>query len=112
MKTKKQKFQTFFIMICGFFTLGISNLVWIYILSDKVDPINFLPMKQIVLTLITFGIYGIFWCNKMAKTVFNNIETRRNDIIFCTVFAFVFCAASIALIHSRLTLTNNEIIGG
>ena len=61
MKNGIRKLTPILIILLGFFTFGASDLIWIYSISDSFDRRKFLPMKQIALTVITFGIYGIFW---------------------------------------------------
>ena len=79
------------IILLGFFTFGISDLIWIYSISDKFNRAKFLPMKQIALTVITFGIYGIFWVHMISTDMQKATIIKNNSIpLVCTVLSVIF----------------------
>ena len=86
-----QKLLPVLIILLGFFTFGISDLIWIYIISDKFDRARFLPMKQVALTVITFGIYGILWVHTTSSAMQKSMIIKNSIIpIACTVLSIVF----------------------
>ena len=91
MNTKIQKLIPVLIIILGFFTLGISDIIWIYYISDKFDRKAFLPMKQLTLTVITFGIYGILWTRNISKEMYkSNILKSKSTVMLCTILSIIF----------------------
>jgi hypothetical protein len=74
----KKAIGVFFI---GFFTFGIANLVFLYRFSDEMltnaDGKIINPMKETVLNIITFGLYGAFWSFKMGQKL-DMLEGREN----------------------------------
>ena len=91
MNKKIQKVIPILIIVLGFFTLGISDLIWIYSVSDEFDRKKFLPMKQLALTVITFGIYGIFWTRNMAKEMHeSNLIKTNSVVVLCTILSIFF----------------------
>lgn len=102
--SRKSLITTIIIIMLGFFTLGLSDLVWVYIISDKVDTKRFLPMKQIALTVITFGIYGILWTylvlDEADKQLVTNVGTKK---IICPILSLCFLRnISIAIIYNSI----------
>ena len=104
MKTGIQKLTPMLIIILGFFTFGLSDLVWIYVISDKYDYRRFLPMKQVALTVITFGIYGIIWAHRISKAMYNDaLIKEKNNVIICTLLPVLFLRnVSIYILYSAL----------
>ena len=86
MKNGIQKLVPILIILLGFFTFGVSDLIWIYSISDGFDRRKFLPMKQVALTVITFGIYGIFWTYKITSAMTKaNIIKGNNTTTVCLI---------------------------
>lgn len=58
------------VFFLGIFTFGISNLVFIYIISNKVSFFDngrvIYPVRELVLSIVTCGIYTCFWGYKMS----------------------------------------------
>ena len=97
MKTGIRKLTPILIIVLGFFTFGLSDLIWIYTLSDSFDRKRFLPLKQIALTVITFGIYGIFWIYKITTEMNKcGIIKNKSNIILCIILS-VLSLRNIAL---------------
>ena len=113
MKKGLQKLTPIIIIILGFFTFGISDLVWIYIISDKFDYKRFLPMKQVALTVITFGIYGIFWVYHISSVMHKDGCIKGKSIVWlCTILSVVLLRQiSVSIIYRALhDNKNNELI--
>jgi len=91
MRKDVHKLIPVFIVVLGFFTLGISDLVWIYIISDKLDRRIFLPIKQVALTVITFGIYGILWSYKIASKLHSDLIINNSSTpMICAILSLFF----------------------
>ena len=91
MKKGLKKLTPIIIIVLGFFTFGISDLIWIYIISDKFDYKHFLPMKQVALTVITFGLYGISWVYRMSLELDKSAYIKGKSMVWlCTVLSVVF----------------------
>lgn len=102
--SRKSLITTVIIIVLGFFTLGLSDLVWMYIISDRVDTRCFLPMKQVALTVITLGIYGILWTylvsNEINKRLVSGNKSQR---IICPILSLCFLRnISIAIIYKSI----------
>ena len=91
MKKGLQKLIPILIIISGFFTFGLSDLIWMYIVSDRLDYKRFLPMKQVALTVITFGVYGIFWMYVITSEMLKSRYLKsRMAVVLCTILSAVF----------------------
>ena len=70
---KNIKFSPALAFIIGFCTLGLGNNANIYIISDKIGFDKqgrvICPMMEMMLNIITFGIYGIFWTYKISSVI-------------------------------------------
>lgn len=104
------------VFLIGFFTLGIGNFVYIYLLSDKtvVDDTGrvIYPLKELVLTVVTLGIYGIIWTYKLSKTLDSreNREEVSGITLLSTGLSAVFLkSVSCALICYRMALLEADI---
>lgn len=109
-KTKLQKLTPLLIVLLGFFTLGIADLVWIYIISDKFNRKKFLPMKQLALTIITLGIYSVFWSYRVASAM-NRAEIikERWKVPFCALLTVFFLRCiSILILYSALDAADSK----
>ena len=77
------------VLILGLFTFGIANSLFIYAFSkfmrfDKNGYVIY-PMKELILNVITFGIYGIYWtfsinsaldaCEEQGRYIFSSMGT-------------------------------------
>ena len=104
MNEKIQRLLPAIIVILGFFTLGISDLIWIYQISDKYCYKRFLPMKQVALTVITFGIYGIIWTYKIASAVYKDENRQyKPNVWLCTGLTVCFLRPfSVSLLYKSL----------
>ena len=110
MKNGIQKLTPILIVLLGFFTFGLSDLIWIYAISDSYDRRKFLPMKQVALTVITFGIYGLFWIYKITKDMNrSNIITNGSTTIICLILS-IFALRNIAVfvIYQALNIPKTE----
>ena len=99
-----RKIVPILIIILGFFTLGLSDLIWIYSISDRFDRNKFLPMKQLALTVITFGIYGIFWVYKVSSDMNKSLLLKsRSEILICVILSIIFLRTiSVFIMHRAL----------
>ena len=95
------------IILLGFFTFGLSDLIWIYIVSDRVDYQKFLPMKQVSLTVITFGIYGIFWAYKLSSSMHKSNIIKDKKIPLICVILSIISLRNIALFIMYQALENS-----
>ena len=101
----KKAIAVFFI---GFFTFGIGNLIFLYIFSDKTntfcDGKIIVPMREVVLNIITLGIYGAVWAYKMGKKA-DMLEDNENvtpSTIICAIIAlFPIRCFSMSVIYYR-----------
>lgn len=96
MNVKYDMKRVIVIVLLGFITMGISNVVLIYFFSDKLkcfyDGDIILPAKETVLNLITFGIYGFVWAYKFGLTLdsLEGSEQRSTYTVLGTVLAIPF----------------------
>ena len=97
------------IFILGLLTFGIANIVYIFIFSDKIikDHNNrvFYPVREVILNIITLGIYGIIWTLRMSKTLdkregFDKITSI--SIISTVVSALPIRCVSMTVIYYRM----------
>lgn len=107
-KDLKKSIGVFFI---SFFTLGIADLIYVYIFSDKIctdiDGKIFLPMKEAVLFLITFGIYGIFWSFKAGERL-DKKEGREyisSKTVACAILSLFIRSIAISILYYRIKST-------
>lgn len=101
---KTKKMIPMVIIILGFFTLGLTDLIWIYQASDKVNRYRFPPIKQLALIIITFGIYGIFWTYMLCGELPKSEKNDNNKLKYiCTVLSVIFLRnISVAMIVKRI----------
>ena len=106
MKNGIRKLTPILIILLGFFTFGLSDLIWIYTVSDNLDRRKFLPIKQIALTVITFGIYGIFWVYKITSEMYKaNIIKDKSRILICIILSiFALRNVAIFIIYQALSI--------
>ena len=75
-------------------TFGIGNLVFTYIISDKTmldsNDNVIIPMKELVLTIVTFGLYGAVWAYKMGKKA--DLELSRENVSASTIVCAILSA--------------------
>lgn len=92
-KDLKKAIGVFFI---GLLTFGIGNIVLMYILSDKMltdaDGKIIYPMREIVLNLLTLGIYGAFWSFKLGQKLdmLEGREAVSAKTVICSVISVLF----------------------
>jgi hypothetical protein len=104
MNTRIKKLIPLLIIILGFFTLGLSDLIWIYSISDRFDRRRFLPMKQVALTVITFGIYGIYWTYKLSSEMHKSLILKnKQHVAACLILSICFLRTiSVFILHRAL----------
>ena len=109
MNSSLKSMKPFLIFIAGFFTFGITDLWFIYTISDKLGREKLIPMKQLALTLVTFGLYGIYWTYKIGKMLIKANDSKSiNKRILCVILSACFLrCASIAVFYSELDNLNN-----
>ena len=103
------------IFFIGLFTFGIGNHVFLYIFSDKIaTDINgkvIMPMRELALNIITFGIYGAIWSYKIGKK-FDMLEKRETISVItllCAVFSvLLFRCFSMSVIYYRMKLNEEQ----
>jgi hypothetical protein len=106
----KKAIGVFFI---GFFTFGIANLVFLYRFSDEIltnaDGKIINPMKETVLNIITFGLYGAFWSFKMGQKL-DMLEGRENvsiSTLICIPLSVLFLRSiTMSVIYYRMKLSD------
>ncbi len=92
-KDLKKAIGVFFI---GFFTLGIANLIFLYRFSNEMvtDASGkiIIPMQELVLNLLTLGLYGAVWSYKMGKKLdlIENNDNISSITIICSILSVVF----------------------
>ena len=88
------------VFFLGIFTFGISNLIFIYLLSNKVSFFAngsvIYPVRELVLSIITLGIYTCFWGYKIS-TKYNG--KAATDAVFCLP---LLRSIGVARIYSRV----------
>lgn len=105
MKNNSTKLQIPIIIVLGLFTFGISDLFWVYTISERVNIRRYPPVKQLTLFIITLGIYGIFWTylmiNELEKQTGRKITRKK---IVCTVISALFLRnISVAVINDTVS---------
>ena len=107
-KDIKKAIGVFFI---GIFTFGIANLVYLYRFSDEMltnaDGKIINPMREIVLNIITFGLYGAFWSYKIGEKL--DMLDGRDSIsvktILCAILSVLFLRSlTMSVIYYRMKL--------
>ena len=114
MKKGLQKLTPIIIVVLGFFTLGISDLIWIYDVSDKFDYKRFLPMKQVALTAITFGVYGIFWVYRMSSQMYKTEYIKsKTKVLLCTILSIFFLRnISVSILYRAFNDKETDVLVG
>ena len=109
-KTKLQKLMPLLIVLLGFFTLGLSDFVLIYIISDRFNRKKFLPMKQLALMIVTLGIYGIFWSYRITSAMHKEkIIDKYWKAPICALLSIFFMRnISILIIYNALDAANSK----
>ena len=109
-KELKKAIGVFFI---GFFTFGIANLVFLYRFSDEMltnaDGKIINPMRETVLNVITFGLYGAYWSYKMGQKL-DMLEDRESisiSTLLCALLSVVFLRSiTMSVIYYRMKLSD------
>ena len=98
------------IFLLGFVTLGIANVVYIYLFSVKIsrdykgDIIY--PIREVVLNCLTIGIYGIIWTYKVSKrldALEGNEKASSQTLVTTIVSALPIRCISMTVIFQRMT---------
>ena len=110
MKNKFQKLIPMWIVLFGFFTLGLADLIWIYVISDRFDCRKLLPMKQLALTVITLGVYGIIWVYRVALDMYRaDIIKGKGRVLLLTVLSVFFLRTiSVLLLYNTLESSDSD----
>ena len=106
---KKKLFSPPIIFIIGLIVPFLGNTLNIYLISDYVsfnkDGDVLLPMREAMLNVITFGIYGIIWTYRINKTVnYALSDNKKGFVIFTTVLS------ALPLRFLSMTLITNKIL--
>ncbi len=109
---KKNLFSPATVFILGLLMLG--NSVNIYLISNRLmfngNGSVIFPMREAVLNFITFGVYGIFWTYRTAKTANLDFGVRSNafSIIAAVFSALPLRCISMALITNKILLSEKD----
>lgn len=96
------------VFIIGFITFGIGNLVFIFLYSEytaREYGISIIPVREAVLNLLTFGVYGAYWTYKTISIIEAENSTVSSAAIMCAVISaipFLRCI-SMAVISSKIS---------
>lgn len=103
------KKKAIILALVGFFTLGIANFVYVFILSDKIifdyKRRVLYPIAELLFTVCTLGIYGIYWTYKITATLDKRegYDTYTVNSLVTTVLSACFLRSiSMAMIYFRL----------
>ena len=101
---KHRKLTPALVLILELCTLGIIDLIFIYHFSkmlrfDKDGNVIY-PMKEFILNVITFGIYGIYWTYFVNSTL-DAHENQNNSAT--TIILTIISALSLRFIVSSVT---------
>lgn len=105
MKKEDSRLQIPLIIVLGLFTFGISDLFWVYKISERVNIRRYTPMKQVALLVITLGVYGIFW----TYMIQSELEKRTGCSLtwkkpVCVLLSALFLRCiSVAVINGMLS---------
>ncbi len=99
------------VFILGMVTLGLADVFFVYRFSElMISDANgktLYPMREAVLNVITFGIYGIYWTFKIGHILDKKEENIKVSAIsiLCTVLSAIPFAriVSMTLICNRMT---------
>ena len=107
MEAKK---KAIILAIIGFLTFGIANIVYIYILSDKLvfdfKRKLYYPVRETVLNICTLGIYGIYWTYRASRTLDKREgydDLTVTSLASTIISVFPIRSISMAMIFFRLT---------
>ena len=102
-------FKALGIFVLGIVTFGISNLVFIYLLSSDVGLDHkgrvIFPMRETVLNLITLGIYGFFWAYRIGCTtdIKESINAPSKQTVLTVILAAPFLRSMcVAYLYYRM----------
>lgn len=97
-------------LILCFFTCGIWTYVWIYeILNDLQyhlpdEDIN--AAKEIIFTLLTCGLYGIYLYYKMGKLVYEASERKEGNLKDNSILYLILSILGFGLINYIIIQTD------
>ncbi len=95
------------VFIIGFVTFGIGNLIFIFLFSEHVAReyhLTIIPMREVVINLLTFGIYGIIWTYKTIMLIEAEDSRVTSSALLAAIISaipFLRCI-SMAVISSKL----------
>ena len=82
---KKTKLSAPIVFIIGMVTLGLANFYFLYrfteIIGKDAKGNLMYPMKEAMINVMTFGIYGIYWTVKTSFT----LDKREENASFSPV---------------------------
>lgn len=105
------------VLILGLFTFGIANSLFIYAFSkfmrfDKNGYVIY-PMKEFILNVITFGIYGIYWTFSINSALDACEEQGRGrglTALLTVISALpIIRAVALAVTYSRIQNASRRI---
>ena len=105
------------VLILGLCTFGIANSLFIYAFSkfmrfDKNGYVIY-PMKELILNIITFGIYGIYWTFSInsALNIYEEQGSCRGLTVPLTVISAlpIIRAIALAVTYSRIQKASRHI---
>ena len=113
---KQRKLKPIIVFILGFCTMGIADLIFIYWFSkmmrfDKEGNVIY-PMKEFILNIITFGIYGIYWTYYINRTLDSCEEQGRGkmmSVILSVASALPIRCIALAITYSRIEKAGEHI---
>ncbi len=85
------------VFVLGFCTFGLSNLIYLYKISERIgkNPAGerIYPMREAVLNVITFGVYGIIWSYRTAKALYGEAK----NAIICAFLSAIPMLRSVSM---------------
>ena len=113
---KQRKLKPSIVFILGFCTFGIADLIFVYVFSkmlrfDKDGNVIY-PMKEFILNIITFGIYGIYWTYSVNRTLDSCEEQGRGNttsVLLAIASAFPIRFIAFAITYSRIEKASESV---
>ena len=107
--------KSLLIFFTGLLTFGIGNVVFIYLISEKLrfdkNGQALYPMKEAALDLITVGFYGFYWLYRVGRSIdkLDGSMECTHSTVACAVLALPFVrSACIAYTFYRLACANED----
>ena len=97
---KKTKLSAPIVFIIGMFTLGFANFYFLYRFTEMIgkDAKGSLmyPMKEAMINVMTFGIYGIYWTVKASFT----LDKREEKASFSPISMVTSALSAIPMVRT------------